>query len=157
MDEAQDRLSANTRREFFSMAANLQAAPITDRTADFTALFEGRLRLPGPLGKLSQSYQNAKPFPFIVLDDLFEPHLLEPLPAEITQLKDYEWLRIENESLQQVDRSCICSRRSREYGSSCPTLIFKVRATRRCSVEISSRFIPTGASRMKPDCGGASR
>jgi hypothetical protein len=104
MDEAQDRLSANTRREFFSMAANLQAAPITDRTADFTALFEGRLRLPGPLGKLSQSYQNAKPFPFIVLDDLFEPHLLEPLPAEITQLKDYEWLRIENESLQQVDR-----------------------------------------------------
>jgi Rps23 Pro-64 3,4-dihydroxylase Tpa1-like proline 4-hydroxylase len=38
------------------------------------------------------------------MDNLFAPELLEPLPAEMTRLRNEQWVRIENDSLQKVDR-----------------------------------------------------
>jgi hypothetical protein len=82
------------RRKVSIMAANLKNDSTTDLTPDFSALFAGRLILPQSIGELSHTYRGAKPFPCLVMDNLFAPELLEPLPAEMTRLRNENWVRI---------------------------------------------------------------
>jgi hypothetical protein len=86
------------------MSANLRAESTPDLTAQFSELFSGQIQLPMRVAELKHTYGSAKPFPYVVMDNLFSPALLEPLPSEITRLKSDKWLRIENESVQKVDR-----------------------------------------------------
>jgi Rps23 Pro-64 3,4-dihydroxylase Tpa1-like proline 4-hydroxylase len=86
------------------MAAILRAESAPDLTTQFSELFSGQIHLSKPIAELKHTYGNAKPFPYLVMDDLFSPALLGPLQSEITRLRNDKWLRIENESMQKVDR-----------------------------------------------------
>jgi Rps23 Pro-64 3,4-dihydroxylase Tpa1-like proline 4-hydroxylase len=75
-----------------------------DLTADLSALFVGKIQLPAQLDDLRSAYESAKPFPHIVIDDLFSPQLLDPVLGEIAGLKERQWMQIENKSRQRVRR-----------------------------------------------------
>jgi 2OG-Fe(II) oxygenase superfamily len=57
------------------------------------------ISLPSQLESLSARYKTAKPFPHIVLDDLFPSALLDSLVAEIPPLKEENWVREDSEQL----------------------------------------------------------
>jgi Rps23 Pro-64 3,4-dihydroxylase Tpa1-like proline 4-hydroxylase len=42
--------------------------------------------------QLRQSYQTAQPYPHVVIDDLFEPELLDRLVADFPKYEDRDWL-----------------------------------------------------------------
>jgi 2OG-Fe(II) oxygenase superfamily len=86
------------------MSAILRAESTPDLTTQFSELLSGQIQLPKPIAELKHTYGEAKPFRYLVMDNLFSPALLDPLPSEITRLKSEKWLRIENESVQKVDR-----------------------------------------------------
>ena len=58
-----------------------------------------RMNLSEPVNILSARYQEAKPFPHLVLDNLFPTELLESLVAEIPPPKEENWVREDNERL----------------------------------------------------------
>ena len=57
------------------------------------------IRLPTQVENLSASYKAAKPFPHIVLDDLFPSAWLDCLVAEMPPLKEENWVRHDSEQL----------------------------------------------------------
>jgi 2OG-Fe(II) oxygenase superfamily len=75
-----------------------------DLTEQLSALFGGQIRLPVALDDLRSAYRNAAPFPHVVIDELFSPHLLEPVLGEIAGLGKKQWMLIEHESRQRVHR-----------------------------------------------------
>jgi hypothetical protein len=75
-----------------------------DFTGDFSALFVGRLRLPAQLDELRNLYQNAAPFPYVIIDDLFSPHLLDPVLEEISGLGEQQWMLVEAKSRERIRR-----------------------------------------------------
>src|SRR5712671_6165705 len=75
-----------------------------DLTADLSALFVGKIRLPAQLDDLRSAYQNATPFPHVVIDDLFSSQLLDPVLGEIAGLRQHQWMQIETQSRQSVRR-----------------------------------------------------
>ena len=66
-----------------------------DITADLSALFADRLRLPDRIEHLRASYQNTAPFSHVVIDNLFAPHILDPLLDEMAALQENQWLLVE--------------------------------------------------------------
>jgi 2OG-Fe(II) oxygenase superfamily len=64
----------------------------------------GSVRVPGDLAKLRAKYAAAGPFPHVVIDDLFEPALLEGLLAEARALKPEQLLVFEREDLERTER-----------------------------------------------------
>jgi hypothetical protein len=66
-----------------------------DITADLSALFADRIRLPTRIEQLRASYQNTAPFPHVVIDNLFAPDILDPLLAEMAALQENQWLLVE--------------------------------------------------------------
>ena len=62
------------------------------------------VRVPRNLEALRHSYASAKPFPHIVLDDLFAPTLLDRLLLEAPAAKSERWIAIEQEGLESTLR-----------------------------------------------------
>lgn len=75
-----------------------------DLTADFSALFADKVRLPARIEELRNAYRNAAPFPHLVIDELFSPHILDPLLDEIAGMADKKWLLVETESRERIRR-----------------------------------------------------
>lgn len=75
-----------------------------DLTADFSALFVGKIRLPTQLSDLRHAYHTATPFPHVVIDDLFSPHILDPVLEEIAALREKQWLLVEDITRERVRR-----------------------------------------------------
>jgi hypothetical protein len=71
---------------------------------DVGTRLRSRLKLPGKLESLRESYTSARPFPHLVLDDMFPADILDALVAESPKLNRDNWLFIEAEGLQQVLR-----------------------------------------------------
>ena len=71
---------------------------------DIATLLRSRLKLPGSLESLRARYADAKPFPHLVLDNLFPDEILDAVVAESPQLNRDNWLFIEADGLQQVLR-----------------------------------------------------
>jgi hypothetical protein len=75
-----------------------------DLTADFSALFAGNLRLSARLDDLRNAYGKAVPFPHVVIDELFSPHILDPVLEEIGGLREEQWMLVEAQSQERVRR-----------------------------------------------------
>jgi hypothetical protein len=75
-----------------------------DLTSDFSALFADRIRVPAQLDALRDAYQNAKPFPYLVIDQLFSPQILDPLVEEMAGIPDQQWMLVETEGRERIRR-----------------------------------------------------
>jgi hypothetical protein len=79
-------------------------AMIEGNLTDTATLLRTGLNLPGSITSLRAQYLGAKPFPHLVLDNLFPAKVLEEVVTESTQVKRDNWLFIEADGLQQVLR-----------------------------------------------------
>ncbi|MFL6602648.1 MAG: 2OG-Fe(II) oxygenase [Steroidobacteraceae bacterium] len=75
-----------------------------DLTADFSALFADRIRLPKRLEELRTAYSTALPFPHIVIDELFSPDILDPVLAEMAAMANKQWLLVDTASHERMRR-----------------------------------------------------
>lgn len=74
--------------------------PSIDLSAS-TALLECSLRLPDDLPALAASYRTARPFPHLILDDLFVPQVLDDLVAEIPDANSPHWRMHDTRGLEK--------------------------------------------------------
>lgn len=65
---------------------------INNNILDLTAFTKAKNRLQDESHLLHQSYAVAKPYPHLVIDNLFEPELLDRLVAEFPQSETRDWL-----------------------------------------------------------------
>jgi Rps23 Pro-64 3,4-dihydroxylase Tpa1-like proline 4-hydroxylase len=75
-----------------------------DITADLSAVFADRIRLPTGIEQLRASYTESAPFPHVVIDNLFAPHILDPLLDEMAQMQDSQWLLVESQPHERIRR-----------------------------------------------------
>jgi hypothetical protein len=61
------------------------------------------IMLPDSIEKLSARYKNAKPFPHILLDNMFSNSMLDSLIAEQPAMDRDKWVHEDNENLQQFN------------------------------------------------------
>jgi len=62
------------------------------------------LCLPREIGALRNAYRTARPFPHLVLDDLFRSPLLDRVVTEAPLMAANQWLNIEQEGLERIVR-----------------------------------------------------
>jgi hypothetical protein len=75
-----------------------------DLTADFSALFADRIRLPKRIEELRNAYRNALPFPHVVIDELFSPDILESLLGEMAGMGSKQWRLVDTASQERTRR-----------------------------------------------------
>jgi len=75
-----------------------------DITAEFSALFADRIRLPTRIEELRRAYRNTTPFPHVVIDDLFSPAILDSVLEEMAGLDDSKWLLVESPPHERIRR-----------------------------------------------------
>lgn len=68
------------------------------------AALPSQLQLPANIASLNESYRNAKPFPHIVIDNLFPDELLERVRIESERLKREQWIDVETKNLEKIVR-----------------------------------------------------
>jgi len=73
-------------------------------TGDSSALSLESIRIPSDLGALRATYENAKPFPHVVIDNLFSASLLDSLLNEMAAMKQKQWSRIEQDTRERTLR-----------------------------------------------------
>jgi Rps23 Pro-64 3,4-dihydroxylase Tpa1-like proline 4-hydroxylase len=75
-----------------------------DRTDEFRKLLAGKVFLRSSIADLRSSYKNAKPFPHIVVDDLFSEGMLGALLSEMSQMIPEQWLNIGQDTRERTAR-----------------------------------------------------
>lgn len=75
-----------------------------DLTVEFRNLLAGKVQLRNRVEELRSAYKNAKPFPHIVIDDLFSESLLDSLLSEILQMRSEQWSNIEQDTRERTAR-----------------------------------------------------
>ena len=63
-----------------------------------------RVRLPAPIDNLRASYLSAKPFPHLVMDDLFPAAMLDALLPEIDGMQKDQWKNVEQDPRERTLR-----------------------------------------------------
>jgi hypothetical protein len=71
-----------------------------------SSLLRGKIALPESLGSLESVYRNARPFPHLVLDNVFPAQLLEEVIEEIPEPTEANWVRFSDEHVQQFNLRC---------------------------------------------------
>ncbi len=66
---------------------------MNDLTNDFNGLFGDKLRLPASIEHLRLSYQAARPFRHLIIDDLFSDQLLDTLVLEMGKMAAHQWIK----------------------------------------------------------------
>ena len=74
------------------MNANLSQLEKENSLLDLTQFTQSLERLRLESQSLSQAYQTAAPYPHVVIDNLFDPELLDRLVAEFPSKKSRDWL-----------------------------------------------------------------
>jgi 2OG-Fe(II) oxygenase superfamily len=77
-----------------------------DFSADSRALklLLEKIRLPAGIQELHASYANAKPFPHVVIDNMFSPELLDSLLPEIAGMERDQWKNVEQDPRERTAR-----------------------------------------------------
>jgi 2OG-Fe(II) oxygenase superfamily len=73
------------------------------KNVGIAGILSDRLRLSGDTADLRTSYENAKPFRHIILDDVFEPALLDRVCQEIPRIDDETWVRENDDHIKQFN------------------------------------------------------
>ena len=74
------------------MLASLPELNINNNILDLTTFIRALDRLQNESQLLQRSYAAAKPYPHLVIDNLFEPELLDRLVADFPQSQNRDWL-----------------------------------------------------------------
>src|SRR5579863_4709614 len=77
---------------------------LRDMPVDFTGLLTDKIHLPDRIAALRTAYENSKPFPHVVIDNMFSEQLLGALQSEISELAPDQWSVIEHEGLERTAR-----------------------------------------------------
>jgi Rps23 Pro-64 3,4-dihydroxylase Tpa1-like proline 4-hydroxylase len=75
-----------------------------DLTREFRQLMAGKIELPVSIEELRSRYRNAKPFPHVVIDNMFLEADLEALRTEMSQLRSEQWLDVDQDSRERTAR-----------------------------------------------------
>jgi hypothetical protein len=75
-----------------------------DLTREFRNLMAGKIELPVSIEELRSKYTNAKPFPHVVIDNMFLEADLEALRIEMSQLRSEQWLDVDQDSRERTAR-----------------------------------------------------
>jgi len=75
-----------------------------DLTTAFSTLLAGKIRLTCRVEDLRAAYQNARPFPYVVIDNLFADELLDALLAEMAAMSREQWANVEQDSRERTVR-----------------------------------------------------
>lgn len=65
--------------------------------AGIASMMEGKVNLPATTAEIQVKYKTARPFPYLVLDNLFPNDQLEEMLAELPPLTDDKWVHDRNE------------------------------------------------------------
>jgi hypothetical protein len=63
------------------------------------SLLSQRICLPASTQELALSYRNAKPFPYLVIDNMFPEEILERILEEIPEMDDQKWVHYKDDRL----------------------------------------------------------
>jgi 2OG-Fe(II) oxygenase superfamily len=74
-----------------------------EKNAGIAALLSDRLRLTDDTEALHASWESAKPFKHIILDDALDPELLERVCREIPRIDDDTWVSENDERIKQFN------------------------------------------------------
>jgi 2OG-Fe(II) oxygenase superfamily len=85
------------------MHAAKQASP-SGASNQLQSLLEPFVRVTQSTEQLRAIYQNASPFPHVIIDDLFSAELLDRVVAEAATLTQEQWLNVEQAGLERIDR-----------------------------------------------------
>jgi Rps23 Pro-64 3,4-dihydroxylase Tpa1-like proline 4-hydroxylase len=76
--------------------------------SDIMSLLSDKITVPESLDKLSSVFKTAKPFPHIVIDNMFPDKRLDQLVTEIPSMTDDHWVHESNDQLEKYNlRSAI--------------------------------------------------
>jgi hypothetical protein len=87
-----------------SAVSHLSEGGKSPRDADLAALLRTKLQVPDALEQLRDRYRAAKPFPHLILDNLFPEEVLEAVAQESRLRNGTEWESIQTEGLEHVLR-----------------------------------------------------
>jgi 2OG-Fe(II) oxygenase superfamily len=73
------------------------------KNAGIAAVLNDRLRFSEDSATLHASWENAKPFRHIILDDVFDTDLLERVCQEIPRIDDQTWVRENDDHIKQFN------------------------------------------------------
>jgi len=76
----------------------------SDLTIEFRNLMAGKVVLPKDVEELRSIYSNAKPFPYVVIDNVFSDAVLDGLLTEMAQMRREQWSNIEQDSRERTAR-----------------------------------------------------
>jgi hypothetical protein len=76
----------------------------TASAAALTTLLGDKIHLPSDVAALRLAYAGAKPFPHVVIDNLFSEHLLNQVLAEAPAMAREQWLNVEQKDLEKIVR-----------------------------------------------------
>jgi Rps23 Pro-64 3,4-dihydroxylase Tpa1-like proline 4-hydroxylase len=88
--------------EMSSVASAQPTAPPAESRA--LSMLLDKIRLPGRVEDLRSAYRTAKPFPHLVMDDVFAEDMLESLLPEIDGMQRDQWNTIEQDSRERTLR-----------------------------------------------------
>jgi hypothetical protein len=73
-------------------------------TPDFHVPLAGKIRLPAGIEEIKTQYKNARPFPHVVMDDLFSEQALDPLLTEIAAMSGDRWTNVDRDPRERTVR-----------------------------------------------------
>jgi len=78
--------------------------PPADLTEEFRSLLAHKITLRESLEEMRVTYRNGKPFPHLVVDDLFQARDLDALLAEMTHMSREQWANVEQDPRERTMR-----------------------------------------------------
>ena len=75
-----------------------------DLTTAYRSLLADKITLTGRIEEMQATYRTAKPFPHLVIDDLFAPDLLDVLLVEMAEMGRDKWKTVDNDSRERTLR-----------------------------------------------------
>jgi Rps23 Pro-64 3,4-dihydroxylase Tpa1-like proline 4-hydroxylase len=75
-----------------------------DLTTAYRSLLADKITLTRRIEELQTTYRTAKPFPHVVIDDLFAPEVLDALLVEMAEMGRDKWKQVANDSRERTLR-----------------------------------------------------
>jgi len=71
---------------------------------NFREILAGKIQLPEHLDEIKTAYRTGKPFPYVVIDDLFRPESLDPLLSEMAVMSQDQWVNVDRDPRERTVR-----------------------------------------------------
>jgi 2OG-Fe(II) oxygenase superfamily len=71
---------------------------------NFRELLAGKVLVPEKIDELKTTYRNAKPFPYVVIDNLFRPESLDPMLSEMAVMSSEQWVHVDRDPRERTVR-----------------------------------------------------